>query len=151
MNKKLVLSTLLALAASVVAGGIASARSVAAVDGNPEIGAQSNCFNVDNTSGAVLNTCGAAEYIVPADIDTVGAKSIQFTSRAAAAGGFCRAVRNNRQGTAFGASAALPIPVAAVPVIQGTGALPINFVTDVLILDCSMNAGARVHSIFWTP
>jgi len=151
MNKKLVLSTLLALASSVVAGGIASARSVAAVDGNPEIGAQSNCFNVDNTSGAVLSTCGAAEYLVPADIETVGAKSIQFTSRATAAGGLCRAVRNNRQGTAFAASAALPIPVAGVAVIQATAALPIAAVTDVLLLDCSMNAGARVHSIFWTP
>ncbi len=151
MNKKLVLSTLLALASSVVVGGIASARSVAAVDGNPEIGAQSNCFNVDNTSGAVLSTCAAAEYIVPADVDTVGAKSIQFTSRAAAAGGLCRAVRNNRQGTAFAASAVLPIPVAAVPVIQATGALPITLASDVLMLDCSMNAGARVHSLFWTP
>jgi hypothetical protein len=151
MNKKLVVSTLLALASSVVAGGIASARSVAAVDGNPVIGAQSNCFNVDNTSGAVLNNCASAEYIVPADVDTVGNKPIQFTSRAAAAGGLCRAIRNNRLGTAFAASGVLPIPVAGVPVIQATGALPITSVTDVLNLDCSMNAGARVHSIFWTP
>jgi hypothetical protein len=151
MNRKLVVSTLLAVASSVVVGGIASARSVAAVDGNPEIGAQSNCFNVDNVSGAVLNTCGAAEYIVPTDIDTVGNKSIQFSSRATAVGGLCRAVRNNRLGTAFAASAVLPIPVAAVPVVQATVALPITLPSDVLMLDCSMNAGSRVHALFWTP
>jgi hypothetical protein len=151
MNKKLVLSTVLALSSSVVVAGIASARSVPAVDGNPVIGAQSNCFNVDNTSGAVLNVCASAEYVVPASIETVGGKPIQFTSRAVAAGGLCRAVRNNLVGTAFAASAVLPIPVAAVPVVQVTGALPITAPTDVLMLDCSMNGGARLHSIFWIP
>lgn len=151
MNKKLAICTLLALGASVVVGGIASARSVAAVDGNPELGAQSGCFNVDNISGAVLNTCGSAEYIIPADVDTIGAKPIQFTARATAAGAACRAVRNNRQGTAFAASAVVAVPVAAVPPVLVTGALPITTVSDVLMLDCSMNAGARVHSIFWTP
>jgi len=151
MKKKLVFSALLAFTASVVVAGIASARSVAAVDGNPVVGAQSNCFNIDNSSGAVINTCASAEYIVPADVDTVGAKSIQFTSRATAAGALCRAVKNNRQGTAFAVSAVLPVPVAAVPVIQAAGALPVATPSDVLMLDCSLNAGARLHSLFWTP
>jgi len=43
------------------------------------------------------------------------------------------------------------VPVAAVPVIQATGALPVATPSDVLMLDCSLNAGARLHSLFWTP
>jgi hypothetical protein len=148
-NKRLI-SMVVGAAVTVLGVGMASARSVPALQGAPVSGAQAACFTVDTLSGAVISNC-AAGYAVPASIDTVGNKPISFTSRATAAGAACRSVKNNRQGTAFAASPALAIPVAGVPVIQTTAALPITSVTDVLFLHCNTNAGTRLHEAFWTP
>jgi hypothetical protein len=127
---------------SLAFAGAASARSVDAATGSARVGSQANCFNSSFITGAVDSTC-SADFLIPLQLDTAGAKAINFTSRATAAGASCRAVANNRFGTGFNASPFVAIPVSAVYVAQVTTA--VNTVgAGVFFADCITNSGTSL-------
>jgi hypothetical protein len=123
MTKKRLVSLISAAAmASLAFAGAASARSVDAATGSARVGSQANCFNTSFVTGAVDSTC-SADFLIPLQLDTAGVKSINFTSRATAVGGSCRAVSNDRFGTSFNASPFVSVPVSGTYIAQVTGAM----------------------------
>jgi hypothetical protein len=151
MNKKAAISTLFAVGLSLLGAGVASARSVPGLFGAATTGG-STCFNANPNDGSVLSVCGA-DFVIPAEIDTTGNKSITFTSRAAAAGSTCRAVKVDRLGGSFAATPTINVPVAGTPQVRTTTTLAIGATTDTLWLACTAFPGTstRFHEMSWTP
>ena len=138
-------ASLVAIGALAGSSSEAEARSVTAATGAARLGSQVNCFNKDFSTGAVNSTCNA-DFLVGLVADTAGAKNINLTARATAAGASCRVVANNRFGTAISASPFVPLTVGGSyvshflngAVLPGSG---------VLFLDCILNNGASLNEI----
>lgn len=114
----------LRFALPVVAGAcllapLASARTIAAVAGNPAIGSNSSCFN-DLISPGVRNTCAAGQSwdtVVP--FDNPAAAGVKRLIARGTGNLSCTFFATDLAGVAAG-SVALPINVAtALPVING--------------------------------
>jgi hypothetical protein len=148
MIKKALMGAVASLAAIGALAGSSSeaeARSVTAATGDARVGSQSNCFYRDFSTGAVGSTCNA-DFLVGLVVDTAGAKTLLVTARATAAGASCRAVGNNRFGTALSGGPWVNLAVNPNYVNHNmTGA--VVPAAGVLFLDCVLNNGASVNEI----
>lgn len=149
MNTKLLVMLMGAIGFVAISAEQASARSAAASLGQARNGSQVNCFSTSFSTGAVTSTC-SADWAAPLVSDTAGGKVLSFTSRATAAGARCRAVTNNRFGTAFVATPFVNIPVSTTYVLQSTTAIALPG-AGVYFVDCIMNNGASVDELDWAP
>jgi hypothetical protein len=131
-----------------VAGG-ASARSVDAMSGTAAVGSNANCFNVNFNTGEVSSTC-FADFETPLTTDSPGFKNLTYTRRATAAGAVCRAVSNNRFGTAPSATAFDPVPVS--PTFLSFTFAAVNVPAQgVFFADCITNPGTNLDEFDYVP
>lgn len=149
MKKKIVCSIgLVGLLSMALAGG-ASARSVAAHTGQARIGSQSNCFDANFTTGEVTSTCNA-DFLVPLTTDSAGNKNLTYTRKATAVGASCRAISNNRFGTAPQATAFDSVPVSASFLSFTFAAINVPG-QGVFLADCITNPGAAFQEFDYVP
>ena len=148
MIKKALMGAVASLAAIGALAGSSSeaeARSVTAAIGDARIGTQVNCFSASFSTGAITSSC-SADFLVPLVIDSSGAKNVDLTARASAAGALCRAVANNRFGTVISASPFVPITVGPnyVPhALNGAVTVPMG----VFFVDCITNSGTSLNEV----
>jgi hypothetical protein len=127
----------------------ASARSVSATTGKARFIEDTACFRFSYLTGAVTSTC-AADFIVPLTVDTSGSKAITFRSRADGGGlKACRAVANDRFGTALSASAWVPVPWSSNYVTETTGTVSVPAM-GVFLADCIASDGTELMEFDYT-
>jgi len=121
----------------------ARARSIYAYTGKARQGEHRTCF-VRGPTHAVRSLC-SEDFIVPLNTDNSGSKTLTFTSRATASGAQCRAVGNNRYGTAQSASAFKSIPTDANFLSRTTASVVVPS-NGVFFGDCRMNPGSELFA-----
>jgi hypothetical protein len=149
MNKRILCSIGAAGMLSMAISGGASARSVAAHTGDARLGSQSNCFDASFTTGEVTSTCNA-DFLVPLTTDSAGGKNLTYTRKATAAGASCRAISNNRFGTAPQATAFDAVPVSASFVSFTFAAINVP-AQGVFLADCITNPGTALQEFDYVP
>jgi len=149
MKKALIYTVAATGLLSMALAGGASARSVDASTGTHRLGSQANCFDVDFSTGQVNSSC-VADFEVPLTTDSAGFKNLTYTRKATAAGAVCRAVSNNRFGTAISATAFDSVPVSASFVSFTFAAINIP-AQGVFFADCITNAGTSLDEFDYVP
>lgn len=122
----------------------AAARSVSATTGKARRSQEVSCFNYSFSTGVVTSTCDA-DFIVPLTTDRSGSKALTVTGRTASGpvGAVCRAVANDRFGTAFSASPFVDLPVGSAYVTRTTASVSVPSM-GVFFADCITTASARL-------
>ena len=151
--KKALLATVSGLVITAVGVGLASARTQPACLGTARTGAQVTAFSHSPTTCAVTVALPAgvvAGWELGLVIDGPGAKQVDVSARAIAAGSFVRIVTADGLGLSFGATAFQAIPVGGAFVELSFVPLA-TLVGDVLFVDAVLANGASILRAQFNP